>query len=510
MTAPVTANNDITTGEKPMVKRLGVGWLVPALLMFGCSGGGDPTPQVAAEEPVLDAAVVLENVISAMGTADVESITFSGTAWRVRNSFRQTYSASPPWPERDEITNYRRTLDLSQPASIASGDTFAQNLFLEPPVAGTYSQHIPGDERAWGQQLEIWLTPWGFLAGAERNGVELETATVDGVDYTVLSWQSPADQTAPSGLRYTVNGYVNAANLIERVETWVEDPFMGDMLVEARYAGYRDFAGVMVPTTMEQWRGGGAIFGVSVTDTVANPVNLAELMTPPPRPAGGPGGSPAGRDAPAELAERIGDGVWLIHGGYVALVAEFSDHVLVFEAGQSEARGEQILAEVKRILPEKPIRYVVNSHPHSDHTAGLVPFVREGVTIVTHENNIDFLDMALSTPRTLLGEPALEPQFEGVGELGVFEDETMRVELHHVPNLHSDGTLVAYVPKAKVLFQADFTLPREGARPNPFVVSLAEYVEQKGLDFERYFAVHAAPAPQTKADLMAALAAREE
>jgi len=490
-----------------MLKRFSTALLVPTLFVLGCSGESDTTPQAAAEEPAApaDPAAVLESVIDAMGAADVDSITLSGTAWRIRNSFRQTHTASPPWPERDEITNYRRTIDLSQPASLASGETFAQNLFLEPPVAGTYSQYVAPDERRWGQQLEIWLTPWGFLEGAERNEVALETATADGVDYTVLSWQSPADQTAPSGLRYTVNGYVNANNLIERVETWVEDPFMGDMHVEARYAGYRDFAGVMVPTTMEQWRGGGAIFGVSVSDATANPANVADLMTPPERPAGGGFGGGPGGEAPAELAEQIGDGVWLINGGYVALVAEFSDHLLVVEAGQSEQRGEQILAEVERILPDKPIRYVVNSHPHSDHTAGLVPFVREGVTIVTHENNVDFLDMALSTPRTLLGEETLDPQFEAVGDVGVYEDETMRVELHHIPNLHSDGMLVAFLPEAKVLFQADFTLPREGATANPFVVALAEYVDEKGLDFERYLAVHAAQVPQTKADLMAAI-----
>src|SRR5690606_36445546 len=258
------------------------------------------------------------------------------------------------------------------------------------------------------------------------------------------------------------------------------------------YANYRDFAGVMVPTTMEQWRGGGAIFGVEVSDAAANPANLADLIVAPPQQGGGFGGGGPGGTAPTELAEQIGEGVWLINGGYVALVAEFSDHVLVVEAGQSEQRGEQILAEVERILPDKPVRYIVNSHPHSDHTAGLVPFVREGATIVTHENNVDFLDMALSAPRTLLGEETLDPQFEPVGELGVYEDDTMRVELHHIPNLHSDGTLVAFLPEAQVLFQADFTLPAEGANANPFVVSLAEYVDEKGLDFERYLAVHAA------------------
>lgn len=473
------------------------------LFVLGCSSDTEPT---STTSPATDANAALANVVAAMGTSDLDSITYSGRAWRIRNSFMQTASASPPWPSRDEITNYERAIDLTQPASLATGETFSQNLFLEPAVAGTYTQNVPADRTAWAQQLEIWLTPWGFLRGAASNGVEMDTRVVEGTAFTVLSWRSPASQTSPSGLRYQVNGYVNGDNLIERVETWVEDPFMGDFHVEARYDGYRDIGGLMIPTTIEQRRGGGGIFGVTVDSATANPANLAALLTAPPPAGGPPGGAPGGPAAPpAELAQQIAEGVHLIVGGYVALVAEFEDHVLVFEGGQSEARGQQIVDEVTRLVPGKPIRYVVNSHPHSDHTAGLVPFVRAGATIVTHSNNVEFLDMALSTPRTLLGEPTLDPQFEGVDGVGVYEDATMRVELHHIPNLHSDGALVAFLPEHKILFQADFTLPRDGASANPFVVSLAEYVDEAGLDFERYLAVHAAQMPQTKAQLMAAI-----
>jgi glyoxylase-like metal-dependent hydrolase (beta-lactamase superfamily II) len=160
---------------------------------------------------------------------------------------------------------------------------------------------------------------------------------------------------------------------------------------------------------------------------------------------------------------------------------------------------------VKKLVPSKPIRYIVNSHPHSDHTAGLVPFIRDGATLVTHASNVDFLRMALSTPRTLLGEPTLNPQLQGADGVTVFEDATMRVELHSVPNGHSDGTLVAVVPSAQALFQADFTLPAAGAMPNPFVVTLAQYVDSAGVQFDRYLAVHAAAVPQTRADLLATI-----
>lgn len=480
----------------------------PAMLVLGCSNEMETAQTAAGIEPAAaqepsTSESTLAGVVDAMGTADLESITYSGWAWSIRNSFMQTPSASPPWPWRDAIRNYRRTIDLNAPASLAQGDTFAMNLFFDPPTEGTYVQNVPADQTSWAQQLEIWLTPWGFLEGAEANGAEVSTETVDGTEYTVLSWQTPQGQTSPSGMRYTVNGYIDEDNLIARTETWVEHPFMGDFHIVQVYDDYRSFDGVMVPTEIEQRRGGGGVFGVEVTDADPNPSNLAALMEPPESRGGGFGGG--GGASAGDIVEEVGDGVWLITGGYVALVAEFSDHLLVFEGGQSEARGEQIIAAIEENLPDKPIRYIVNSHPHSDHTAGLVPFLREGATLVTHENNVDFLQMALSTPRTLLGEEPLNPQIEGVEGIEVYEDEMMRVELHSVPNWHSDGTLVAVLPEAGILFQADFTLPQPEAEANPFVKTLANYVADNDVQFERYLAVHAANEPQTREDLLATI-----
>jgi glyoxylase-like metal-dependent hydrolase (beta-lactamase superfamily II) len=489
-----------------MLRRIFLLMLLPAVSILGCADGGDSAPaasSAAAPAAAPDATAVLNDVVAALGAGNLRSITYSGTAWRIRNGFMQTPKANPPWPSRDEITNYRRTIDLTAPASLATGETFAQNLFLEPAVAGTYTQNVPAARTAWSDQLEIWLTPWGFVQGARNNGATASRQTVNGMQYTVLSWQSPATQTAPSGLRYTVNGYIGADNLPARVETWVEHPFMGDFHVVQIYSGYRDFGGVKVPATIEQQRGGGGIFGVNVTAATANPADLMALLTPPQAP--GPGGPPGGGAPPAVTVEKLADGVHLVTGGYVALVAEFADHVLVFEGGQSEARGQRIVDEVKQLVPGKPIRYIVNSHPHSDHTAGLVPFIREGATLVTHANNVEFLRMALSTPRTLLGEPTLNPQVQGVDGVTVFEDATMRVELHSVPNGHTDGMLVAVVPAARTLFQADFTLPQPGAMANPFVVTLAEYVDSNNVQFDRYLAVHAAQTPQTRANLLATI-----
>ena len=86
------------------------------------------------------------------------------------------------------------------------------------PPAGKYNQVINAATPAWSQQMEIWLTPWGFLKGAAANNATLKTTKVNGVPYKVLTW-IPA-QKAPSGATYKVSGYLDADNLVEHTETW--------------------------------------------------------------------------------------------------------------------------------------------------------------------------------------------------------------------------------------------------------------------------------------------------
>ena len=127
-------------------------------------------------------------------------------------------------------------------------------------------------------------------------------------------------------------------------------------------------------------------------------------------------------------SEKLADGVYRITGGYVALAVEFRDHVVVLEGGQSEARGLAIIAETKRVIPNKRIKYVVNTHAHFDHAGGLAPFAAEGSTILTDDNSKYFLAQALSSPRTLVGDALAKsrkkPKVEGVVDKMVLGDDT--------------------------------------------------------------------------------------
>jgi glyoxylase-like metal-dependent hydrolase (beta-lactamase superfamily II) len=363
--------------------------------------------------------------------------------------------------------------------------------------------------------VELYITPWGFLKGAAANNATVSRRKAEGKNYTVLSW-SPTVK-APSGKAYVINGYLNEQNLVERVETWLGENIMGDMHILATYTGWKDFGGVMAPSKIVQTRGGWPFFEVTVTAAKANPADVATLAAAPP-PAGGrggPGGGGPGGGAPAPLTvttEKLGDGLYRLTtgpGSYDSLIVEFKDYIMMLEAGQSEARGLAYIAEAKKLVPNKPIRYVMNTHPHSDHTGGLPPLVAEGATIITQKNNEEFLEKALNTPRTLLNDTlAKNPKkakIEAVSEKKVYSDGTRTVEIYHVaPVPHSNGLMIAYIPKEKVIFQGDFSI-NPGQPGNDHVKALVPILEKLNLDFDRYINVHASAAPQTKADLWKAV-----
>ena len=213
-----------------------------------------------------DAATVISETSKAMGLDNVTSITYSGSAADV--NFLQTKNINGPWPLRP-ITNYVRAIDLTQVASRASGTTMNQGLFGGAPVAGRFNQGITGQNVLWQQQLDYFVTPWGFLKGAAANNATVKPQKVNGRNYSVVSWMPPIK--APSGVAYRINGYVNEQHLVDRVETWVDHDMLGDMHVDTIYTDYKDFGALKVPTKIVQKRGGWTFFEVTIADAKANP-----------------------------------------------------------------------------------------------------------------------------------------------------------------------------------------------------------------------------------------------
>ena len=184
-----------------------------------------------------DAKTVVESTLRAIGAANMTSIVYSGEG--AYGNFGQSRTISFGLAST-AIRNYRRAIDFTKPASRETGLAVPMPgpRGGPPPAPGQpypFDQLTPAGE-SWAEQMDIWVTPWGFLRGAAANAATVRSRKIEGVTYSVVTW-SPA-QKAPSGQPYRVIGYINPQQFIERVETWIEHPVFGDMHVETFYSDY--------------------------------------------------------------------------------------------------------------------------------------------------------------------------------------------------------------------------------------------------------------------------------
>ena len=193
------------------------------------------------------------------------------------------------------------------------------------------------------------------------------------------------------------------------------------------------------------------------------------------------------------------------------------DHILVIESGQNDARGMAVMAAAKQAIPNQPIRFVVNSHPHFDHAGGLGAAVAEGATILTHKNNEPVLQRFLAGERTLIGDSLSKVSNRRADAVQAIGDHAVRkgsngkiVELHHIPNEHSDGLLAVYLPSEKLLWTADITI----VNPTPVQLGVVKAAvatfDRLKLDYNTWLPAHPPnpDKPLTKADVMAAVGAK--
>ncbi len=437
-----------------------------------------------------DAAAVIDTAARAMGTTSLQSIQYSGTG----SVFMLGQAPRPdaPWPRftvikyvaevRYDAPAFREELvriDTENPprGGGAGGFNAATGQGGMRPIIGEQTQIRQATPRTDTGLLQIWMTPHGFLKAAAAN-----TATVTNaggrrtVSFAALG-------------KYTVTGTLNDQHLVDRVETRIDNALLGDMLVEAVYSGYKDFNGVKFPTRIVERQGGHPTLDINVSNAQPNGAASLEIRENAP---------PAAPAVTAE-AKRIGDGVWMITAGLNSVLVEFADHLVVIEAVGNDARSHAVMAEVKRLVPTKPVRYLVNTHAHFDHAGGVRAFAAEGVTIITQELNKPFLERVLMLPHRInpdsLAKANRKAVVEGFGAKRVLSDATQTLELHHIRgNLHNDGLLMAYLPKVKLLVQADAYHPRPGAKPYPspppFTVNLFENVQRLKLDVAQVLHIH--------------------
>ena len=433
---------------------------------------------------------------SAMGAASLNSIEYTGSGFVL--GFGQAYEPGERWP-RFVQRSYTAAVNYQTPGMRL---TQVRSQGEHPPRGGA-AQPVAGDQRtilvvsdkyAWQEGApqavpnpgvvqdrlrQVWTTPQGVIKAALANGGRVDGSTI------TFSLAGRA-----------ITASLNEQSLVDKVSYLSSADVVGDYPIEISYSDYADFGGVKFPRRIVQTEDGHPTLELTISAVRPNAAVALDV----------PGNV---RDAPAPgpvtvAVEKLADGVWYLSTPNArSWAVEFNDHVVLVEGMTGEARSLAVNAEIAKLVPNKPLRYVINTHAHYDHAGGLRTYVAQGVTIVTHERNKPFYEKAWARPRTIAPDqlskspkPAL---FETVSDKKVMSDGTQTIELYHMKGTsHNVANMIVFMPRHGLVYWGDGYNPPEGndprdtARTPEQMIDLYRVITQNKLDVRTIAPAHGA------------------
>lgn len=493
----------------------------------------------------VDPRPVLAAASEAINEQSLRCVTFSGTGYS--GAVGQTFenAVNVDW-RRQEMANYTRTINWEtgtsketfdrkpgeNPASWkygigwVGGTPTQRDLRQTHVVNGQYAWHMDGNgapapvppELAEVYQLDIWLTPHGFLKAARKPGAN---------PVALWRWEQlekgrDGNVVAPEKVhvvgitvlgKYRVDATINSRNLITRIKTTVNENVLGDFNIEQESTNFVTAGLSRWPTAWHSHQGwddnwqfysestGHNAYGGTFPEVNANvcddPVPVPESV----RQAQAPNPS-------AVTVQKMAEGVYLLGGGPAnSYMVEFRDFVAIFEAPLSEARSLAVIDQVANLAPGKPIRWLVSSHAHFDHIGGLRAYNHIGATVVTHMINLPFINRDVLTYKARTVKPdilSLWPptevaegyNYEAIQENFVITDNSRILRVYYVqPLQHVSGMLMAYLPAEKIAFEADLFDTHEPPRAAqaPAMRSFLTQVQRMKLEVATVAPVHGNP-----------------
>jgi glyoxylase-like metal-dependent hydrolase (beta-lactamase superfamily II) len=285
-----------------------------------------------------------------------------------------------------------------------------------------------------------------------------------------------------------------ATGLPTRVESTGYNPILGDVVIATSFAEWERSGELLLPgtifQTLDRFPSGNFSVSSQVNAEIQDLSAPAEVTS-----------APEPVPPPIEVtAQELAPGVWNLAAGYNSLLVEFPSYTAIVEAARNDQTALAAIQKARKLVPDKPLQYVINTHFHSDHSGGIRAAVAEGLTVITHESHRTYFEEMVARPHTVIADHlANNPrplQIETVSGDGPFEltDGNRTIVIHRLKDdLHADGMLVVYLPRERILVEADAFTP--GARSSPFATNLLDQILDLGLRVNRIAPVHGRVVP---------------
>jgi glyoxylase-like metal-dependent hydrolase (beta-lactamase superfamily II) len=190
------------------------------------------------------------------------------------------------------------------------------------------------------------------------------------------------------------------------------------------------------------------------------------------------------------------------------LIVAMKDYLVIFDAPYGELQSRWTIDAAKAKYPGKPIKYLVLTHHHMDHTGGMRTFVAEGAQIIVPAPDKAYFEKDVAAPRTLVPDdlqkkPTAANIVEVKDQMSI-KDDTDEIRIYNITNPHVQGMFIGHVVKGNVLYVTDLISPRGAIERSEATVAVGEAVKKYGITGSVVAGGHGTTAKQ--ADIAQALA----
>lgn len=311
------------------------------------------------------------------------------------------------------------------------------------------------------------------------------------------------------------------------IRTRDDDNISGDSIYDLIPSDWKTVGGVKIAHTLSYQLNGVEVGKVTYKEVTANPT-IASNAFAVPEAVKSAAKAPATGNVPYQwVIRRIAlgrfldsDGIIVPPGGSLKLVelapnvqhvqggtannliVAMKDHLVVVDAPYGELQSRWVIDEAKKKYPGKPIRYLVLTHHHMDHTGGTRTFMAEGATVIVPTPDKAYFEKVARMPHTVApDELAKKPRAAKVQEVKdqlSLKDDSEEIRLYNIANPHADGMIIAHVVKPNVVFVTDILSPRGPIERNPGTLAVGEALKKNGITNSTIAGGHGTTAKQAE------------
>jgi len=299
----------------------------------------------------------------------------------------------------------------------------------------------------------------------------------------------PAVSLTAGGTKFTVL-FDSKTKLPAVIRTRDDDNVVGDANYDLELGDWKTVGGAKIAHSLSYKINGVEVQRITYTNVSANPSIAADAFNIPDNVKSAAKG-PATGNVPyqwvlrRQFLSRYADTDAIIYppGGSLKLVelapnvqhvqgagannliVAMKDHLVVVDAPYGDLQTSQVIKLAKDKYPGKPIRTLILSHHHNDHSGGTRGFVAEGAQVIVAAPGKAHFDRTLKMAHTVVPD---ELQKKGRLAIKVVEvkdamtvkDDTSEVRLYNIPNPHVNGYLLVHVAKENIVYTTDLLSPR--------------------------------------------------